>query len=185
LIQPFYNDDNLMLEDLSWTSHRDLCAEHAPPCEITPLDSIPPLIPSDQPNSNLTLKNVVLTSTVQPIGVELEGNNISVDGLTIETSPAIRQDQKNTNAVLSIKNAAHVFVTHYTYVPLVTSSDLRLRYNTPCTCWGKCTDVHVDIRIQWPHGVPLPPPGTYVITPSVQFKDPANNNSIQARIEPR
>lgn len=185
LIQPFYNTKNLTLEDLTWTSHRDMCAERAPSCDVPPLESVSPLIPSDQPNSNLTLRNLTFTSTAQPIGVEFAGNNITVDGLTIETSPEFHQDQKNTNAVLSIKNASHVVITHYTYIPLVTSSDPRLRYNTPYTCWGKCTAVDVDVRIQWPHAVPLPQPGRYVITPVIQFKDPANSNSIRTRIEPR
>jgi len=186
LIQPFYNTKSLTLEDLTWTSYRDMCAVGAPTCNIPPLESVPPLDPSDQPNSNLTLRSLIFTSTVQPIGVEFEGNNITVDGLTIETSPDFRQGQANTNAVLSVKNASHVTITNYTYIPLVTSADPRHRYNTPYTCWGQCTDVHVDVRIQWPHAVPLPPQGTYVITPAIQVKNSANtNNTVRTRIEPR
>jgi len=185
LIQSVYSVQHVTFEDMQWSSNQKVCDELDSAACGTPVIYMLDTSNGQPPNEDITLRNISLKSTVEPIAVVLDGLRITVDKLTIETSPFFSKKQANAaSAALVVRNSDTINVRNYTYIPRLNSVDPKGTYNMPMSCFGSCSNVQSDFLIKWPKGIPVPTdPHHRLIAPSVQDKRPEANNSLRAHIE--
>ena len=183
LIQVLQADQNLQFDDLQWISDRNYCAEGGERFCDTPVIGSAASAPEDAPMQGLSFRNVVVQAASREVSVDIEGADITIDGLTIKTPPIWRKGQTAPAAIFSLTRASNARVTNFIYEPVLTSFDPAAKYNQPFFCWGACSNVHVDMIVKWPKNVPVPKPGERAITPGFQIRKDGDNNLATSRIE--
>jgi hypothetical protein len=184
LIQTFVAVKNLVFNDLNWSTDAAICDEPADACGTPVINSLVSG-PGEPPIENIRFTNIKLISKHDPISINVTGNMIAMDGITIETPPIFKKtpSQSAPGSIFGVKEASSVTIANFTYIPVLVSIDPGAKYNQPFACWGACTNVKVDVTVKWPKGVPLPPPGHHVVTSGIQFDKPGANNSIASRTD--
>ncbi len=178
LIQTLYEDQNITFSNMTWKSTYNLCANVPGNC-ITPVIYSATSSAQFYPLSNLTFKNISLTSTVTPVTALLIGNGITVDGFQITTPPTYLPNQTLRNAVLAVKGTDLASVTNYTYTPLISSYTPNGNYNNPYMAWHASSNAQAQITVSWPSSIPVPT-GAPIITSG--FQDANSNNLVSTTV---
>jgi hypothetical protein len=181
LIQTIYATQNVLFSNMTWSSNYDLCGNVPSNC-ITPViystaSSAPYL-----PIKNLTFQNITIRSSVTPTNVVLMGDNVQVQGLSMQVPPTFLPNQTATNSVLNIKGSNGGLVTNYFYTPVLASYDPSGKYNTPFTGWGTCTNVTAHVTVNWPSSIPTPSPTAQIVAVGFQNASATYNNSVTESI---
>jgi len=156
LIQTMIDAHDVQLENLSWSSDRDICEESQSSCS-TPVISIGPGQEGSgtEFNSGLLFKNVTLRSTRRPVNFRIAeesghlplSRDISVDGLTIECTPFFSLKQGGPQAIIMLRSAATHF-TNVRYTPLIPNAANTDRQSYPAQILSRSVDTTVEVSIE-------------------------------------
>ena len=150
---------NVMFQDLTWHSTRNLCLE--PEAKLTCGIPAIQLVPDSYPglegfNDQLTFKNVDLRSpccapifkisATQTQDSSKMNHNIVVAGLNIESSPKPHNGQTSARAMIEVQ-AANVHFTGVTYTPVTEGGLSATLLAHACQILPKSTDVTIGITI--------------------------------------
>jgi hypothetical protein len=174
LVQSIYEDQNIVFSNMKWQSSYPLCSVVPANCNTAVIYAI--ISPAGVvPTKNLTFNNISIVSTVKPVTIHLLGDNLVMNGLTIQTPATFLPSQTDTNAVVGISNSVKATISNYFYSPNTSSYSTKINYNTPLTVWNTATNVTAHVTINWPRTVALPKNGSYIVTPISQNTQDRSN----------
>jgi hypothetical protein len=177
LIQTIYATQNVLFSNMTWTSDYDLCGNVPSNC-ITPVIYSTASSAPYQPIKNLTFQNVVIKSSITPTNVVLMGDNLQVQGLSMQVPPLFLPNQTATNSVLNVKGSNGGLIMDYSYSPVLASYDPAGKYNTAFMGWGTCTNVTAHVTVNWPSRLPTPSATAKVLAAGFQFQSATSNDAV-------
>jgi hypothetical protein len=160
LIQTMIAVHGVQLDNLSWSSDRDLCDEGPSQsnCGI-PVIALEPGPESDrQFNSGVLFKNISLQSSRRPVFFRISeetghlplSHDISVDGLAIECNPVFESKQGFPVGIITLRAAA-THLRKIRYTPLIPSDAPPNRQNYATLIQSRSSDTTIDITIKRSH----------------------------------
>jgi hypothetical protein len=160
LIQSVIDVHNLTLRNLSWSSDRDPCSEPDSKlnCNAPVITFVGGPDPSTEICDHVTFQNVSFKSPhwaaiFQIASGAAQSHDITVDGLTIESSPLPHFGQSGPKGIVTIQAAATHF-THVSYVPVIPPGPLPANVNYAVQIQPNSVDTTVDVNIRQLPGVP-------------------------------
>ena len=158
LIQSMVDAHDVLLENLTWSTDRDICGEEHPPTNCrTPVITLEPSPPeSESPNSSsVNFKNVKLQSPRRSIifKISQEGpsgplsQNINVDGLTIECNLQFGPNQQSAQGIITVRSVAS-HLTNVHILPVLPNGAPSDRQNYPAVIQSRSQDTSVEMTIE-------------------------------------
>ena len=160
LIQSMVDVHDVQLENLNWSSDRDICERtpYAPACGVPVITLEPtPANSGTQFNSGVQFKNITLRGLRRSVMFKISeesGNaplsrNITVDGLTIEVDPAFVQKAAASQGVITVR----ALETRFTNVRLLgltpTDATDRQHYAAVIQSRSQNTTLEITIPAEW------------------------------------
>ncbi len=180
---------NVSLQDLTWSSNRDLCSE--PDAKLNCAMSVIQLVPESYPglegiNDRLTFSNLSFRSphwaavfkvaAVQTQDLSKMNQNIVVDGLTIACSAKVHNGQTTPRGIIEVQ-ASDIHFKHVTYTPIVEAGSASTILDNACQIWPKSVNVTIDIMV---HLAQAFPSASAPIYKCLMLEHPAPNASTNA-----
>jgi hypothetical protein len=179
LDQSIQSVQNMTFSNMNWSSNYPVCKMVPANCYVAIINfaGSPAGLP---PNENLTFTNISLAATAEPIiGAIFNANNLTVDGLTIMSSPSMLPAQTTGRGIVETELMNQASIRNFTYIPIISSYNPKTIYNGPFLIWNQSTNVNAAVTINWPSALPVPPAGSPIITSAVANPTGANNSVIQ------
>jgi len=155
-IQTMVDAHDVLLENLSWSSDRDICEESQSSCN-TPVISLAPGQDGSgtELNSGVRFRNVTLRGTRRPVNFRISeetghlplSRDISVGGLTIECTPFFSPKQGGPQAIIMVRSAATHF-TNVRYIPFITNGANTDRQSYPALILSRSVDTTIEMSIE-------------------------------------
>jgi hypothetical protein len=147
---------DVLLENLSWSSDRDICEESQSSCN-TPVISLAAGQDGSgtELNSGVRFRNVTLRDTRRPVNFRISeetghlplSRDISVGGLTIECTPFFSPKQGGPQAIIMVRSAATHF-TNVRYIPFITNGANTDRQSYPALILSRSVDTTIEMSIE-------------------------------------
>jgi hypothetical protein len=158
LIQSMIDAHELRLENLTWSSDRDICDEAHPPlsCGVPVITLEPgPPDPDTAFSSGLQFKNIKLQGPRRSVIFKISeesgqlplSRNITVDGLTIECNPSFTPNQHGPLGAITVRSLD----THFTsvhYIPRIPGNAMADRQNFPAVIQSRSQNTTLEITIE-------------------------------------
>ena len=154
LIQSLIDVHNLTLENLSWSSDRDPCSEPDSKlnCNAPVITFVGGPDASTEICDHVTFRNVSFKSPhwaaiFQIASGTTPSHDITVDGLTVESSPLLHSGQSGPKGIVTIQAAA-IHFTHVSYLPVVPPGPVPSNVNYAVQIQPGSVDTTVDVKIR-------------------------------------
>jgi len=158
LIQSMIDAHDVQLDNLSWSSDRDICAElgSRSNCGVPVIALEPGPADSDsQFNSRVQFRNITLQSSRRPAIFKISeesghlplSRDISVDGLRIECDPGFESKQESPRGIITLRTVA-THLRDIRYTPLIPSDATSHRQNYAALIQSGSSDTTIDITIK-------------------------------------
>jgi hypothetical protein len=173
---------NVTFSNMTWSSNYPICQDTPDNCYTAKINFA--ASPAGMaPSSNITFKNINLKSIEPIIAAIFMADNLTVDGISVTTSPNLLPAQTGGRGIVETELMNQGRIKNYTYSPLITSYDPTRKYNSPFRAWKNSSNVNADVTINWPQAVPVPSSESFIINPSVDnAHTPQANNSFSKTI---
>jgi len=158
LIQTMVDAHDLELDNLSWSSDRDLCKEipSRTDCGISVIGLEPGSSESEsQFNSGIRFKNIDLENPNRSVSFKVSeesgraplSRDITVDGLTIISNPVSPLDRGSPPGTITLRSAA-THMTHVRYVPVMPRNAEQDPVRSAVFIQSRSTDTGVEMTIE-------------------------------------
>lgn len=185
LVQSMVDAHNVRLEDITWSSDRNICEETPPlpSCRIPVITLEPGSNPDTAISSGLQFKNIrlqgprraVLFKISQESGQGELSRNITVDGLTIECDPTFTSIQGGPVGAITLRSL-ETRLSNVHYIAQVRGAGPIGRQNYPVVIQSRSHNVSVQLTVQAELGA-IDDRAAY----NCVMEDPANNTCQVAR----
>jgi hypothetical protein len=157
LIQSMVDVHHVQLENLDWSSDRDICNEASPAaaCGI-PVITLEPAAANSGTrfNSAVQFKNVALRGLRRSVMFKISeesgsaplSRNITVDGLSLETNPAFTRTPAVPQGVITVRSLQTHF-TNVRFLGVLPSGATEDRQNYPGVIQSRSQDTTLEITI--------------------------------------
>jgi hypothetical protein len=181
LLQTMADAHNVSLQNMTWTSQRNLCDEpdaqsncNVPVIGLVPGANEPGM---DGFSDHIVFKNITLRSphwaTIFQVSSPEKGpmsRAITVDGLLIECAPFLHKGQTGPKGIITTQAEDSTF-SNVTYAPVVSAENSTEPVNYAASFWLPIMNTTLDMTIRQPHGLP---PNSPVIHCDVARHDALN-----------